>query len=373
MVSSLRPVPSPIPSLTRNRHRRLTSASMYIEGCAWRPGLVLPTTTTPLLKLQLQRSHSKKVSRPVVTTLSDDSGLNLSVTQKKTTWQYMLDSATKEELINAAGVKDGDFVLEIGPGTGSLTNLLIDAGATVLAIEKDPHMAVLVREQFENISRLKKDVGFARGLFKCHIRHHMHSLLQEGSMSNANPSYAKVVADIPFNISTNIVKQLLLMGDIFSQVVLLLQEETALCLVESSSKSSEYRPINVFINFYSNPQYKFKVPRTNFFSQPNVDAAIVAFKLKQAWIIYQYPPLIASSQCVLCSVNSAFSGKRKMLRKSLQHLLSSFEIEKALEKIDLPNMRTSNGKTACQRQIDLGPVPELPRSELNSTKDNGPP
>lgn len=49
---------------------------------------------------------------------------------------YMLNSSVNEELVNVAGVKDGDFVLEIGPGTGSLTNVLINAGASVIAIEK---------------------------------------------------------------------------------------------------------------------------------------------------------------------------------------------------------------------------------------------
>lgn len=49
---------------------------------------------------------------------------------------YMLNSSVNEELVNVAGVKDGDLVLEIGPGTGSLTNVLIKAGASVIAIEK---------------------------------------------------------------------------------------------------------------------------------------------------------------------------------------------------------------------------------------------
>ncbi|KAK6920203.1 Ribosomal RNA adenine methyltransferase KsgA/Erm [Dillenia turbinata] len=309
MVSSLRPVPSPIPSLTQ---KSAPSAHISLH---LRPRLrvVAGARTSDDYHATLKALNSKGRSP-----------------RKSLGQHYMLDSAINEELISAAGVKDGDIVLEIGPGTGSLTNVLIDAGATVLAIEKDPHMAVLVRERFENINRLKV---LQEDFLKCHIRHHIHSLLEGGSMSNANPSYAKVVANIPFNISTDIVKLLLPMGDIFSQVVLLLQEETALRLVEASSKSSEYRPINVFINFYSDPQYKFKVPRSNFFPQPNVDAAVVAFKLKQA---ADYPP-VSSTKSFFSMVNSAFSGKRKMLRKSLQHLRSSLEIEKALENIGLPN------------------------------------
>ncbi|XP_065864739.1 ribosomal RNA small subunit methyltransferase, chloroplastic isoform X2 [Euphorbia lathyris] len=190
---------------------------------------------------------------------------------------YMLNSQVNQQLVDAANVQEGDVVLEIGPGTGSLTNVLLDTGATVLAIEK-------------------------------------------------------VVANIPFNISTDVVKELLPMGDIFSEVVLLLQDETALRLVESSIRTSEYRLINVFVNFYSDPEYKFRVPRSNFFPQPNVDAAVVTFKLKPA---IDYPP-VSSAKSFFSMVNSAFNGKRKMLRKSLQHINSSSEIEEALRNAGLP-------------------------------------
>ncbi|GFP98530.1 ribosomal rna small subunit methyltransferase a [Phtheirospermum japonicum] len=209
---------------------------------------------------------------------------------------YMVNGSVNEELIAAGNVKEGDIVLEIGQGTGSLTNMLVNAGASVLAIEKDPYMASLVRERFPDLERVK------------------------------------VVANIPFNISTEVVKQLLPMGDIFSEVILLLQDEAALRLVDSSLKSSEYRPINIFVNFYSDPEYKIKVSRTNFFPQPKVDAAVVAFKLKKT---ADYPR-VSSIKSFFSMVNCAFNEKRKMLRKSLQHVCPAPDIEAALCAIDLP-------------------------------------
>ncbi|KAH8488575.1 hypothetical protein H0E87_024286 [Populus deltoides] len=180
---------------------------------------------------------------------------------------YMLNDEINEQLVASANVEEGDLVLEIGPGTGSLTNVLIDAGATVLAIEKDAHMAALVRERFADTNRFKV---LQEDFIKCHIRSHMLSMLESMGSLSEKPRYAKVVANIPFNISTDVIKQLLPMGDIFSEIVLLLQDETALRLVESSLRTSEYRPINIFVNFYSDPEYKFKVPRSNFFPQPKV-------------------------------------------------------------------------------------------------------
>ncbi|XP_061339955.1 ribosomal RNA small subunit methyltransferase, chloroplastic isoform X2 [Gastrolobium bilobum] len=241
---------------------------------------------------------------------------------------YMLNADINEQLAGAAGVEQGDVVLEIGPGTGSLTNVLLTSGAFVLAVEKDKHMAALVNERFSSTGKLKV---VTEDIVKCHVRSHMSSWV--GSLKQMDPETrnAKVVANIPFNISTDVIKLLLPMGDIFSEVVLLLQEETALRLVVSSLRTPEYRPINIFVNFYSDPEYKFKVPRTNFFPQPNVDAAVVSFKLK---LPTEYPK-VSSSKSFFSMVNSAFNEKRKMLRKSLQHICTSLEIEEALKSLGL--------------------------------------
>ncbi|EXB96154.1 Ribosomal RNA small subunit methyltransferase A [Morus notabilis] len=196
---------------------------------------------------------------------------------------YMLNSEINEQLSSAADVGDGDVVLEIGPGTGSLTNVLISAGAYVIAIEKDPHMAALVSERF------------------------------------ADTDHLKVVANIPFNISTDVVKQLLPMGDIISEVVLLLQ----------------------------------------------VDAAIVKFKLKRA----EDYPSVSSTKSFFSMINSVFNGKRKMLRRLLQHICSSSEIENALRNVGLPPTPRygpgaalgSPGTAPGQSQYNSRTVPVRPR------------
>ncbi|KAG6432405.1 hypothetical protein SASPL_103981 [Salvia splendens] len=240
---------------------------------------------------------------------------------------YMVNGSVNEELVAAANVKEGDFVLEIGPGTGSLTNALLEAGATVLAIEK---IASVISKSCE-IDNVRPASGSLYGITG-------EGTLQWTTICEAkgppegNSFTAKVVANIPFNISTDVVKQLLPMGDIFSEVVLLLQDEAAQRFVDPSLRSSEHRPINVFVNFYSDPEYKLKVPRSNFFPQPKVDAAVVAFKLKQP---ADYPH-VSSLKSFFSMVNSAFNGKRKMLRKSLHHICPSPDIEAALCALNLP-------------------------------------
>ncbi|GAB2224184.1 hypothetical protein Drorol1_Dr00004934 [Drosera rotundifolia] len=241
---------------------------------------------------------------------------------------YMLNVEVYKQLVDVAGVREGDVVLEIGPGTGCLTNVLIEAGATVLAIEKDPHMVSLVKERFSSTERLKV---LEEDFTKCCVRSHLNSLLESKNMSGVQ-SRCKVVANIPFNISQDVVRQLLPMGDIFSEVVLFLQDETALRLAEPSLRSPEYRLINIFVNYYADAEYKFHVPRRHFFPQPKVDAAAISFKLKQP---ADYP-VVSSIKSFFLMINTAFNGKRKMLRKTLGYLCASAKIEAALLSLGLP-------------------------------------
>lgn len=213
---------------------------------------------------------------------------------------YMVDSSINENMADVANVGEGDLVLEIGPGTGSLTNVLINAGATVIAVEKDPHMAILVKERFESTKQL---MVLQEDFVKCDILPHFNSLLEKRKHIGRDLNYAKVVANIPFNISTDVIKLLLPMGDVFSEVVLLLQDETALRFVDAPLRTSEYRPINIFVNFYSDPEYKFRVERSSFFPQPNVDAAVVRFKLKKK---SEFPPVSSAKSffsMVTCSMH----------------------------------------------------------------------
>ncbi|GER32324.1 ribosomal RNA small subunit methyltransferase A, partial [Striga asiatica] len=107
--------------------------------------------------------------------------------------------------------------------------------------------------------------------------------------------------------------------------------EATLCLVGSSSKSSEYRPINISVNFYSDHECKIKVSTTNFFPQLKVDAAIVSFKLKKA---ADYP-CVSSTKSFSSMVNCVFNENRKILRKSLHHVCPSPGVEATLCVVNL--------------------------------------
>jgi len=186
-------------------------------------------------------------------------------------------------------------------------------------------MAALVGERFFHTGQVEV---VKQDFLKWSVSTSMKRALEE-KFGAANPPHrAKVIANLPFNITTQVVKKLLPLGSTFSHIILLLQDEAALRLVDASpeANSHEYRPISLLINFFSVPEYLFRVGRECFFPQPRVDAGVVSFALKQEG---EYPP-VASSKTFFTLVNSAFTGKRKMLRKSLQHLYTSEETQTAL-------------------------------------------
>ncbi|KAL3682479.1 hypothetical protein R1sor_000501 [Riccia sorocarpa] len=242
---------------------------------------------------------------------------------------YMVNEMVNVKVVEAARISPGDLVVEIGPGTGALTKTLVAAGAHVIAVEKDPDMASLVAERFSGSGT----VDVVNGDFlKWPVRNEVKKQLQKAFLESGEQRLAKVVSNLPFNITTNVVKRVLPMGDLFSTMVLLLQDEAALRLVDASPDSGEYRPISLLVNFYSVPEYKFKVPRKSFYPVPRVDGGVVRFDLKKE---SEYPP-VACTKNFFAMINSAFNSKRKMLRNTLQHMFTPSSTQAALLSVGLP-------------------------------------
>lgn len=228
----------------------------------------------------------------------------LGIAPKKSLSQnFLIDGNIIRKIVQFADVNPGETILEIGPGPGALTEGLLEKGASVIAIEKDDVLAAALRK-WEGVTVICDDV-----------------------MKVQLPKCSKVVANLPYSITTPILHKLLPSHDLFSDVTTLIQLEVAEKLV-AKPRDKNYGPLTIFANFYSTPEFGFKVKNSSFFPKPKVDSAIIKFHLKK-------PPKEIDSERFFLFLQTAFGQRRKMLTSSLKSLLQAEKIAQALQSMGL--------------------------------------
>lgn len=203
---------------------------------------------------------------------------------------FMIDGNIVNKIIKSASIQKGDVVLEIGPGIGALTEALLKSDAKIIAIEKDSSLAKrLIDFKNNNLEVIEGDFLTA-------------------SLKGLKISNAKVVSNLPYNISTEAIRKLLQNFSLFSSITLTLQKEFALKLV-AKPKSSNYSFLTIFTAYYSYPQIEFFIPKRSFFPKPNIDSALVTFLPKKS--------ALENPAQFLDLVKTAFTQRRKTLPASL--------------------------------------------------------
>lgn len=234
----------------------------------------------------------------------------LGVNPKKGLSQnFLIDGNILNKIVDLAEVKPGDKVLEIGPGPGALTEKLLERGAHLIAVEKDSTWARALKEK--SIPELS--------VHEADILEFDLSLISPGT---------KVVANLPYHITTPILSKLVERSDLFQSITVMVQDEVAKRMT-SKPKTSDYSSLTVYLSFFSEPKYGFKVKRTSFFPPPNVDSAIVRLDIK-------VPRAISNKERFFKMVREAFNHRRKMLRASLRTIYTKELLEKHLPN---PNAR----------------------------------
>lgn len=229
---------------------------------------------------------------------------------------FLIDGNVIRKIVATAAIEPGDIVLEIGPGPGALTQALLEAGAHVVAVEKDKILA-------ESLNRLQTD-DKRLSVYNEDI---MDFPIRETLLPILNGRKAKLVANLPYHLTTPILLKLVQMQDVFSSLIVMVQQEVAERFT-SSEGSKSYGSVTVYLNYHSTPHYAFIVSRNCFYPAPNVDSAIVLLNLKT-------PPVIDSPDLFFKMTRRAFEHRRKMLRASLKELYAPAEITQALVAIGL--------------------------------------
>lgn len=181
---------------------------------------------------------------------------------KKSLGQNFLRSRAFLELIVKSGeIKEGELVLEIGPGDGAMTEELLKKGARVVAIEKDKELISLLNEKFNN--------KITSGDFKL-IEGDVLSNDELESLLKDTPF--KIIANIPYYITGQIIRKFLEATNKPSSITLLVQKEVAERIVAKDKKESI---LSLSVKVFGEPVYIKTVPRGAFQPQPNVDSAII--------------------------------------------------------------------------------------------------
>jgi 16S rRNA (adenine1518-N6/adenine1519-N6)-dimethyltransferase len=225
---------------------------------------------------------------------------------------FLIDGNILRKIVQTAKVTPGDVVVEIGSGPGSLTEELLKNGAHVIAVEKD---AVLAKA----LERLKTDGRqldiYNDDILTCPLEQILTPLLSGGNK-------AKIIANLPYHLTTPIVVSLIKMRHLFSSLILMVQDEVARRFT-AVPKTSAYSSFTVFLNFYSTPHYAFSVSKHCFYPAPKVNSAIVDIELKE-------PPYVSDEDAFFTLTRTSFEHRRKMLRGSLREIYSPASIEAAL-------------------------------------------
>ena len=204
----------------------------------------------------------KIASREVTMHILKAFGLRMS---KKLGQNFLIDARIVQGIVDAAEVKPGDRVLEIGPGIGTLTQGLAEAGAMVTAVELDKKLPAVLAETlkgYDNVRIVPGDI----------LKVDIPALMGEGPY--------KVAANLPYYITTPILMALLERHLPITRMVTMVQKEVAERMVAKPG-SKTYGALSVAVQYYTDPEIVLDVPPRSFLPAPEVDSVVIVCKVRE--------------------------------------------------------------------------------------------
>lgn len=243
--------------------------------------------------------------------------------QKKFGQNFLIDSNVLESIIRGAEITKDDFVLEIGPGIGTMTQYLCEAARQVVAVEIDKMLIPILEDtlsEYDNVEVINQDV----------LKVDIKSLAEE--KNNGKP--IKVVANLPYYITTPIIMGLFESGVPIDSITIMVQKEVA-DRMQTGPGSKDYGALSLAVQYYATAKVILNVSATCFMPRPNVDSAVI--KLTR----HKEPTVnVADEKLMFKIIRASFNQRRKTLvnglKNSLELSFSKEQIVKAVEKIGKP-------------------------------------
>lgn len=228
---------------------------------------------------------------------------------------FLTDTNVLNNIVSAAEITKADNVIEIGPGIGALTEKLAQAAGEVVALEIDEDLLDVLYEvlfDYDNVKVINKDV----------LKTDVKTLINEEFSDPSRP--IKVVANLPYYITTPILMQLLSVDVKWASIVVMMQKEVAQRLAAEPGTKA-YGTLSLAIQYKMDVRLAFEVPRTVFVPAPNVDSAIVELTPRHEALAV----LPDNEKGLFRLIKGCFSHRRKTLANNLQGVVGKGADKKA--------------------------------------------
>jgi 16S rRNA (adenine1518-N6/adenine1519-N6)-dimethyltransferase len=251
---------------------------------------------------------------------------------------FLHDGNQLRRIVKAAELKKTDKILEIGPGLGPLTELLLENAGEVLGIEKDVRLVVFLRERFSSVSegRVPRAPNSAKAKEQglAELAPPKFTLLHADALEFLKRETRdwrdwKLVANLPYSVASPILVELAQTRQRPERMVATLQLEVAQRLMAKSG-DEDYGVLTLLVQLDYEPREWFKIPASCFFPEPDVDSACVV-------LIRRAQPLLPENQhaAFVKIVKRAFSQRRKMMLKLLKQDWPLGKLEQAFDELRL--------------------------------------
>lgn len=245
------------------------------------------------------------------------------VFQKKFGQNFLIDTHVLDKIIAAAEITKDDFVLEIGPGIGTMTQYLAEAAREVTAVEIDDALIPILKDtlkEWDNVTVLHGDI------LKTDIR----KIADEKNQGRP----IKVVANLPYYITTPIIMGLFESHVPVDSITVMVQKEVA-DRMQTGPGSKDYGALSLAVQYYAEPKIVANVPPNCFMPRPKVGSAVIRLTR------HQNPPVTTlDDKLMFRLIRASFNQRRKTLSNSLKNSqelpYSKEEVETAITECGLP-------------------------------------
>ena len=243
--------------------------------------------------------------------------------QKKFGQNFLINTGVLEDIIDAAEVTDEEMVLEIGPGIGTMTQYLCENARQVIAVEIDTNLIPILKDTlsaYDNVRIINDDI----------LKVDINELARE--YNNGRP--IKVVANLPYYITTPIIMGLFESHVPIESITVMVQKEVA-DRMQAGPGTKDYGALSLAVQYYSKPQIVVNVPPSCFMPQPKVGSTVISLRRHQQPVVQ-----VEDEKLMFKVIRASFNQRRKTLANGLNNYgginLTKEQIQQSIEELGVP-------------------------------------